>query len=74
MDSPYAHIDQTYNGKMFICFIALDLLQTMKFFMGNYLKKISNRTTFTALDALSKIVIYKNSLELQKQKYAFAKG
>ena len=56
---------------MFYC---VEFVTNYKILYGKLFEENSNRTTFTALDALSKIVIYKNSLQLQKQKYAFAKG
>ena len=72
LDTPYAHNDATYQGKMFVCFIALNLLETFRYLIKDYLAAVSSRTTFTALEALSKIVAYKSEDDWS-QKYALTK-
>ena len=58
-DKPDVHNDQTFDGKMFVMFIALNLLTTYKFKIKNYLDEISSRTVHTSLTSLNKTLLNK---------------
>lgn len=58
-DKPDVHNDYTFDGKMFVMFVALNLLTTYKYLIQNYLDEISSRTIHTSLATLNKIIIEK---------------
>lgn len=60
-DKPDVHNDITYDGKMFVMFIALNLLMTYRFLIKDYLNSVSSITVHTSLATLSKIIIEKRN-------------
>lgn len=71
-DKPDVHNDYTFDGKMFVMFIALNLLTTYKFLIRNYLDEISSRTIHTSIAVLSKIIIEQRD-ETRYLRYALTK-
>lgn len=72
LDTPFVHKDETYIGKMFLCFIALNLIETYRYLIKKYLNSVSSITTFTAIAELSKIIFYREGKKF-RQKYALTK-
>lgn len=58
-DKPDVHNDLTFDGKMFVMFIALNLITTYKFKIKTHLDEVSSRTVHTTLSTLNKIIIEK---------------
>ena len=71
-DKPDVHNEVTYDGKMFVMFIALNLLMTYKFLIKEYLSSVSSFTVHTSLAVLSKIIIEKRD-EYRHLRYALTK-
>ena len=71
-DKPDVHNDLTYDGKMFVMFIALNLLTTYRFLIKQHLDAISSRTVHTSLSSLGKIIIEKRD-NYWCLRYAFTK-
>lgn len=69
LNTPLVHNNATYNGKMFVVFLALNLIETFRWFEKSYFEKNSSSTTFTVLGELSKI-IFTFKEETITQKYA----
>ncbi len=58
-DKPDVYNDKSFNGKMFVMFIALNLLTTYKYLIKSHLDEISSRTIHTSLALLNKIIVEK---------------
>lgn len=58
-DKSDIHNKVTYDGKMFVMFIALNLLMTYKFLIKEYLSSVCSFIDHTSLAVLSKITIKK---------------
>lgn len=71
-DKPDVHNDLTFDGKMFVMFIALNLLTTYKYLIKNHLDEISSRTIHTSLSSLNKIIIEKRD-NVWSLRYALTK-
>lgn len=57
LTSPYTHSAQTYEGKMFVIFIALILAESYRWFVREILKSTTSETLATSLGELSKYQI-----------------
>lgn len=67
LNTPLVHNNDTYNGKMFVIFLALNLIETFRWLEKSYFDKNSSSTTYTVLGELSKIIFtFKNSHVTQK--------
>lgn len=60
MKVPHIHNEHTFKGKMFINFLAANIVETYRFLISEYLNKKSSETTLTSLNELSKIIIYRS--------------
>lgn len=60
MESTYTHFDDTYEAKMFICYIALIVEESYRWFIKPFLDSTSSRTTQWSLGQLSKYQIHFN--------------
>ncbi len=67
LNTPLVHNNAIYNGKMFVVFLALNLIETFRWFEKSYFEKNSSSTIYTVLDELSKIIFtFKNGTLTQK--------
>lgn len=56
----YCHSGITYEGKMFVLFIAILMSQGLNYYLKEYLNKVSSRTLKTSISELNKVLIYKS--------------
>lgn len=70
----YCHSGITYEGKMFIVFIAILMSQGLCYYLEPYFKKMSSRTFRTTMNELNKLIIYKSKKnDAWLMKYALTK-
>lgn len=69
LNTPLVHNNSTYDGKMFVVFLALNLIETFRWLEKSYFEKNSSSTTYTVLGELSKIIFTFNDTHVT-QKYA----
>ncbi len=67
------HNDNTYNGKMFVAFVALCIVETFRYYIKEILKSTSTTTTFTVLSEMSKLIIYRKKDNTWSLRYALTK-
>lgn len=67
------HNDNTYNGKMFVAFVALCIVETFRYYIKDILKSTSSTTTFTVLSEMSKLIIYRKKDNTWALRYALTK-
>lgn len=70
---PLVHNDNTYNGKMFVAFVALCMVETFRYYVKDLLKATSSTTTFTILSEMSKLIIYRKKDNTWSLRYALTK-
>ena len=58
---PQIHNEKTFIGKMFVAFLANNIVETYRYLIKEYLNKTSSETTFTSLFELSKVMIYRSN-------------
>ena len=56
LNTPLVHNNATYNGKMFVVFLALNLIETFRWFEKSYFEKNPSSTTYIVLGELNKII------------------
>ena len=70
----YCHNGITYEGKMFVLFIAILMSQGLFYYLRKYMKEISSRTLRTVMNELNKVLIYKSNKQNKwLLKYALTK-